>query len=39
MAKESKKLNLKDKLTDETLDISLQNLEVVPMKEIVSLYL
>lgn len=37
MAKESKKLNLKDKLTDDTLDISLQNLEVVPMKEILEI--
>ena len=36
MTKEAKKLNLKDKLTDDTLDISLHNLEIVPMKEIVS---
>lgn len=33
----SKKLSLKDKLIDDSLDVSLQNLEVVPMKEILEI--
>jgi hypothetical protein len=32
-----KKLNLKDKLTDDNLDLSLCSLETVPIKEIVIL--
>jgi hypothetical protein len=33
-----KKLNLKDRLNDDTLDLSLCDLETVPVKEIVILY-
>ena len=33
------KLNLKEKLTDDNLDLSLSGLEVVPVKEIVRILL
>ena len=34
-----KKLNLKDRLNDDTLDLSLCDLETVPVKEIVMFYI
>jgi hypothetical protein len=35
MSKPAKKINVKERLTDDSLDLSLSGLEIVPIKEIV----